>query len=117
MDFISQNQELVVTVLSLLISWLIAIVWKKSVSRAALVAALHQILDLVQDIANAPDTRDLDDASKKQHAVSRVEAALPQKKVKLLQKVFGTIGGAVEFVWKNRKMLLPAAAKLVKVVF
>lgn len=117
MDFIFQNQELIVTVISLMLTWLIAIVWKKNANRAALVAVLHQILDLAQDIANSPSTRDLDDASKKQYAVTRVEATLPARKVKLVQKVFGTVGGAVEFVWKNRKMLIPALTKLIKVVF
>ncbi len=117
MDFILQNQEIVVTVLSLVITWLITLIWKKSVNRAALIAVLNQILDLAQDIANGADTRELDDASKKQIAINKTEALVPVKKKKLLEKVFGSIGGAVEFVWKNRTMLVPAAVKLAKVVF
>jgi len=116
MDFMTNNQELVVTVLSLVISWLIALIWKKSVNRAALMAVLHQILDIAQDIANGPETRNLDDAAKKELAINKINLSLPNKRKTLINKVFGSVGGAVEFVWKNRKMLVPAATKLVKVV-
>ncbi|MCB5269806.1 MAG: hypothetical protein LHW43_06870 [Candidatus Cloacimonetes bacterium] len=117
MDVIFNNQELVVTVLSLVITWVIAMIWKKNANRAAIIVALNQILDIVQDIANAPDTRHLDDAAKKDLAVSKINSSLPNKRKTLIGKVFGGVGGAVEFVWKNRKMLVPAAVKLVKVVF
>lgn len=117
MDTIFNNQELIVTVLSLVITWLIAMIWKKSVNRVMLVAALHQIMDLAQDIANGPDTRMLDDAQKKAMAIAKVAVVVPLKQKKLVEKVFGSVGGAVEFVWKNRKMLVPAVTKLIKVVF
>ena len=117
MDLIMQNQELFVTLLSLVIAWLIALIWKKSADKTQIAAALTMILDIVQDIANGPDTRNLDNATKKDLAVVKVNAALPAKKKTLVTKVFGTVGGAVEFVWKNRKWLFSAAGKLIKVVF
>jgi len=116
MDVIFNNQELVVTALSLVITWLITLFWKKSVDRTALIATLNQILDLAQDIANGSDTAELDNEAKKKLAIEMAETKLPPKKKKLIQKIFGSLGGAVEFVWKNRTMLVPAAIKLVKVV-
>lgn len=117
MDLIIQNQELFVTLVSLVIAWLIALIWKKSADKGQIAAALTMILDIVQDIANGPDTRNLDNARKKDLAVAKVEAALPAKKKNLVKKVFGTVGGAVEFVYRNRKWLFSAAGKLVKAVF
>ncbi len=117
MDFIIQNQELLITLFSLVIAWLIGLIWKKTVDKAQIAAALTMILDIVQDIANNPDTRNLEPYQKKDLAIAKVEAALPPPKKNLVKKVFGTIGGAVEFVYKNRKWLFSAAGKLIKVVF
>ena len=117
MDFIIANQELIVTVGSLVIAWLIALIWKKSADKTQIAAALTMILDIVQDIANNPDTRNLENFQKKDLAIAKVEAALPPPKKNLVKKVFGSVGGAVEFVWKNRKWLFSAAGKLIKVVF
>ena len=53
-------------------------------------------------------------------AVAKVTTALSGKKKKkkgLVLKTFGTIGGAVEFVYRNRKWLFSAAGKLAKAVF
>lgn len=117
MDFINGNQEIIVSILSIVIVWIIGLIWKKSADKAQIGAALTMILDIIQDIANGPDTRNLDNASKKDLAVAKVSAALPNRKKNLVTKVFGTIGGAVEFVYKNRKWLFNAAGKLVKAVF
>lgn len=117
MNFILTNQELVVTVVSLIITWIVAAIWKKSLNRASVVAVLFQILDIMQDIDNSPDTAILSDDRKKSLMLTNVEARVPAKKKKLVRKVFGSVGGAAEFVWKNRKMLVPAVTKLVKVVF
>lgn len=117
MDLITQNQELVVTVLSILIVWIIGLIWKKSADKVQIAAALTMILDIVQDISNNPATKALGNAAKKELAVSKVQNALPRKKKNLILKAFGTVGGAVEFVYRNRKWLLSAAGKLVKAVF
>lgn len=114
MDIIIQNQELFVTLASLVIVWVIGIIWKKKADKAQIAAALTMILDIVQNIANGSETGNLDNAAKKDLAVAKVEAALPAKKQKLVKKVFGTVGGAIEFVWKNRKWLFSAAGKLMK---
>jgi hypothetical protein len=68
-------------------------------------AALATILDVIQDIKTGPETANLTDNEKKQLAVERVTKALPEKHTSLLTKAFGTIGGAVEFVFHNRKWL------------
>ncbi|MDD3535166.1 MAG: hypothetical protein PHC50_03355 [Candidatus Cloacimonetes bacterium] len=99
-NLLSQNQQFVITALSVVIVWIIGLIWKRQADRTQIAAALTMILDIVQDVANGPD---ITNAVKKQRAVATIEANLPKKKKNLLLKVFGTIGGAVEFVWKNRK--------------
>ena len=114
-ETIMQNQELIVSVLAMLLTWLIAIIFKKAVEKSKLVAALMMILDICQDIKNkAPDATP---EAKKKQAVMKVESLLPPKKVSLVKKVFGNVGSAVEFVWKNRKTLITATAILLKKVF
>ena len=68
------------------------------------------------DIANEPDTRALQNHEKKALAVSRVTAALDTKKKNVVAKVFGSIGAAIEFVWKNRHWLFNAAGRIIKAV-
>lgn len=118
MDFILNNQQIMVSMLSLVIVWIISLIWKKSADKAQIASALTQILDIIQDIANGAETRGLDNDVKKQMAVAKVTTALSGKKKKgLVLKTFGTIGGAVEFVYRNRKWLFSAAGKLAKAVF
>lgn len=117
MDFIINNQQIMVSIFSIVVVWLIGRVFKKQADKAQIAAALTMILDIIQDIANSADTRDLDNEQKKKIAVAMIEAKLPDKKKTLVAKTFGTLGGAVEFVYKNRKWLFSAAGKLVKVVF
>lgn len=117
MDFFLQNMELIFGLLSALIAWIIGIIWKKQIDKAKIRIILLAILDVVDDIAANPDTAGLDNAVKKSEALKRVEAILSDKKRNLLQKVFGTVGAAVEYVYKNRKWMLAAAGKIVKVVF
>ncbi len=119
MDFIFNNQQVMVSVFSLIIVWIISLIWKKDADKGQISSALFMILDIVQDLANGPD---LDDAVKKSMAVAKTEKVLgldkkSKKKKNLLLKTFGTVGGAVEFVYRNRKWLASAAGKIAKAVF
>lgn len=116
MEFIIQNQNLILPLLGALLAWIIGLLWKKQVDKAKVVQILTIILDIVQDIANEPETRNLENHQKKELAVSRVNSALDHKKKNLVAKVFGNIGAAIEFVYKNRKWLFNAAGKLIKAV-
>jgi len=116
MEFIIQNQNLILPLLGALLAWIIGLLWKKQVDKAKVVQILTIILDIVQDIANEPDTRALQNHEKKALAVSRVTAALDTKKKNVVAKVFGSIGAAIEFVWKNRHWLFNAAGRIIKAV-
>jgi hypothetical protein len=105
MDFILQNHEFILGLATTLAAWLIAKITGKSLDKNKLNAALATILDVIQDIKTGPETANLSDSEKKQLAVERVSKALPEKHASLLTKAFGTIGGAVEFVFHNRKWL------------
>lgn len=117
METILANRELVLTVASLVIVWLIRLIWKKSADRAQIFAALATILDIVQDIANSGTSKGMSNTAKKDLAIAQVNALLPPKQKSLVTKVFGGVSAAVEFVYKNRKWLFSAAGKLVKAVF
>lgn len=105
MDFILQNHEFILGLATTLTAWVIARITGKSLDKTKLNAALATILDIIQDIKTGPETRNLDDSAKKQLAVERTVKALPEKHSGLLTRVFGTIGGAVEFVFHNKKWL------------
>lgn len=114
-DILIQNQELLISFLAILLGWLISLIFKKTIEKSKLVSALMIILDICQDITNQnPDSTD---ETKKKLSISKVERLVPPTKLNLVKKVFGTIGGAVEFVWKNRKTLMTATALLLKKVF
>lgn len=117
MNFIIENQALILPLLGAVIVWILGVLLKKQVDKAKIVQILTIILDIVQDIANQPDTRALENYQKKELAVTRVEGALDHKKKTVLAKVFGSIGAAVEFVYKNRHWLFNAAGRLIKAVF
>lgn len=117
MDYIMQNSEIFVAVVSLLLTWLLGRIWKVQVDRTKVIAILNLVLDLCQDIANGATTKDLPDAEKKSLAVQKITSVMPAGKQKLITKVFGSIGGAVEFAWKNRKWLGDASVKIAKAVF
>jgi len=105
MDFIVQNQQFILGLGATLIAWLIARITGKTLDKTKLNAALATILDIVQDIKTGSTTATLSDSEKKQLAVERVSKALPEKQNSLLTRMFGTIGGAVEFVFHNKKWL------------
>jgi hypothetical protein len=113
MDFIINNQQFLIGIVATLIVWVIAKVTGKTLDRTKLAAALATILDIIQDIKTNPNTKNLEDAAKKQLAVERVAKALPEKHTNIILKIFGTIGGAIEYVFHNRKWLF-SAGKLVK---
>lgn len=116
MNFIIENQTLIIPLLAAIVVWIIGALFKRSIDKQKVAALLTLILDIVQDIANGPETRDLENHEKKALAVQRLEVALPPKKKTFMQKVFGSLGGAVEFVWKNRKWLFLAVGKVYKAV-
>ncbi len=117
MNFIIANQALILPLLGAFIIWILGLIFKKSIDKTKVVQILTIILDIVQDIANDPTTRALENHEKKDLAVARVNSSLDIKKKTLLAKVFGTVGGAVEFVYKNRKWLFASATKIFKAVF
>ncbi len=114
MNFIIENQALILTLLGAVIVWILGLIFKKQIDKAKIVQILTIILDIVQDIANEPASRSLENHEKKTLAVSRVESALDLRKKARLGSIFGSIGAAVEFVYKNRKWLFSAAGKLIK---
>lgn len=98
MEFIIANQALILPLVGALIVWILGLIFKKQIDKAKIVQILTIILDIVQDIANEPTTRALENHEKKDLAVTRVDAALDLRKKARLGKVFGSIGAAVEFV-------------------
>jgi len=108
MDFITGNQQFLLGLVSTLIVWVIAKITGKTLDRTKLSAALATILDIIQDIKTNPNTKNLEDAAKKQLAVERVAKALPEKHTNIILKAFGTIGGAIEYVFHNKKWLFSA---------
>jgi hypothetical protein len=114
MDFIINNQQFLIGIIATLLIWAIAKLTGKTLDKTKLSAALTTILDIIQDIKTNPNTKNLEDAAKKQLAVERVAKALPEKHTNIILKVFGTIGGAIEYVFHNRKWLF-SAIKAIKV--
>ena len=88
----------------------------KSLDKTKINSALAIILDIIQDIKTNPATKNLDDYAKKQLAVERATKSLPAKQTSLVMKVFGTVGGAIEYVFHNRKWLF-SISKAIKGVF
>ncbi len=116
MDFIIQNQAFILGLLTTIIVWIIFRITGKSLDKTKINSALAIILDIIQDIKVNPATKDLDDFTKKQLAVERAAKSLPAKQTNLILKVFGTIGGAIEYVFHNRKWLF-SIGKAIKGVF
>lgn len=115
MDFIAHNSSFIIGIVAAVLVWLLGKMGIKGLDKTQISAILTIILDIIQDIKTNPATKDLDDYSKKQLAVKRVELALPTKKKNLISKVFGSIGAAIEYVFHNKKELskLPKTAKVV----
>ena len=116
MDFIFANQEFLLGLISAIIVWIVSRSTGRLIDKTKVNSALAVILDIVQDIKINPATRELDDYAKKQLAVERATKALPAKQTNLVLKVFGTIGGAIEYVFHNRKWLF-SIGKAIKGVF
>ena len=116
MDFIFANQEFLLGLISAIIVWIVSRSTGRLIDKPTVNSALAIILDIVQDIKINPATRELDDYAKKQLAVERATKALPAKQTNLVLKVFGTIGGAIEYVFHNRKWLF-SIGKAIKGVF
>ena len=116
-EFLMSNQQFILGFLATIIVWLIARVFKgSSVDKTQIIALLSLVLEIIQDIKTNPETAELSNPEKKAIALQRMEA-LPKKKKTLAQKVFGGLGAAVEFVYKNRNSLAVAAAAIIKKVF
>ena len=96
--------------------WIIYRVTGKTLDKTKINSALAIILDIIQDIKTNPATKNLDDYAKKQLAVERATKSLPAKQTSLVMKVFGTLGGAIEYVFHNRKWLF-SICKAIKGVF
>jgi hypothetical protein len=116
MDFIFANQEFILGLVSALIVWIITRSTGKIIDKTKVNSALAIILDIIQDIKINPATKSLDDYAKKQLAVERATKSLPSNQTNVILKVFGTIGGAIEYVFHNRKWLF-SIGKAIKGVF
>lgn len=116
MDFIFANQEFILGLVSALVVWIISRTTGSVIDKAKVNSALAIILDIIQDIKTNPATKDLDDYAKKLLAVERATKALPAKQTSLVMKIFGTIGGAIEYVFHNCKWLF-SIGKAIKGVF
>ena len=99
MEFIIANQAFILGLLASLIVWIIFRVTGKTLDKTKINSALAIILDIIQDIKVNPATK-----------------SLPSTQVGLVMKIFGTIGGAVEYVFHNRKWLF-SIGKAIKGVF
>ena len=116
MEFIIANQAFILGLLASLIVWIIFRATGRTLDKTKINSALAIILDIIQDIKVNPATKNLDDYAKKQLAVERATKSLPSTQVGLVMKIFGTIGGAVEYVFHNRKWLF-SIGKAIKGVF
>ena len=112
MDFIIANQAFILGLITTLIVWIIFKITGKTLDKTKINSALA----IIQDIKINPATKDLDDYAKKQLAVERATKSLPGNQTDLVMKIFGTIGGAVEYVFHNRKWLF-SIGKAIKGVF
>ena len=112
MDFIIANQAFILGLITTLIVWIIFKITGKTLDKTKINSALA----IIQDIKINPATKDLDDYAKKQLAVERATKSLPAKQTNVILKVFGTIGGAIEYVFHNRKWLF-SIGKAIKGVF
>jgi len=112
MDFIFANQAFILGLITTLIVWIIFKITGKTLDKTKINSALA----IIQDIKINPATKDLDDYAKKQLAVERATKSLPGNQTNLVMKIFGTIGGAVEYVFHNRKWLF-SIGKAIKGVF
>lgn len=113
-DFMLQNTQFFMGLIATLLVWVAYKIWTVKIDKNKVLNVLALILDIIQDIKNGDDTGKLPNAEKKALAVDLVEKTIAPKKKKWIQKVFGSIGGAVEFVYHNRKSLFTAAAALLK---
>ena len=116
MDFIFANQQFILGLISALVVWIIFRTTGNQIDKTKVNSALAIILDIIQDIKINPDTKDLDDYAKKQLAVERATKSLPPSQANVILKIFGTIGGAIEYVFHNRKWLF-SIGKAIKGVF
>ncbi|MDP3114572.1 MAG: hypothetical protein Q8M98_07320 [Candidatus Cloacimonadaceae bacterium] len=116
MDFIINNQAFILGLLTTLLVWIIFRVSGRTLDKTKINAALAIILDIIQDIKINPATKNLDDYAKKQLAVERATKTLPVSQTNIVMKVFGTVGGAIEYVFHNRKWLF-SLGRAIKGVF
>ena len=116
MDFIIANQAFILGLITTLIVWIIFRVTGKTLDKTKINSALAIILDIIQDIKINPATKNLHAPAKTQLAVERATERLPAKQTTRVMKVFGTIGGAVEYVFHNRKWLF-SIGKAIKGIF
>lgn len=105
--------DMVLGMLATGIVWLVGSVFKLKWDRRIVQAVLGKILDIIQDIKTNPNTSQLDDYSKKMKAVELVSTTLAPKEHRIVKKFFGSVGGAIEFVFHNKTILgvLGKAAK------
>lgn len=116
-DFLMANQAFLLAFIATIVVWFIAKWTGSAVDKTKIVALMSMILEIIQDIKTNPKTAGLTDSEKKAFAVDRIGKTLPKKKQALAKKIFGTLGGAVEFVYHNRNALVSAAAAIIKKVF
>jgi len=117
-DFLMTNHEFILGFLATIVVWLIGRLIKgATVDKTKVVALFSLILEIIQDIKTNPETADLPGTEKKALAIAKLEATLPKKKKNLAQTIFGGLGSAVEFVYKNRNSVATALAVIIKKVF
>lgn len=114
MELILQNSSFLLGFIASLIVWIVYKLWKVAISKDHIMAILTTILAIIQEVKTNPKTIDLSDYKKLDTASTIVENRLPAKDVGWLKKVFGSVKGAVEFVFHNKSTLVSAAKWLVK---
>lgn len=116
-DFLLNNTQFFLGLITTLIVWAIYKISQVRVDKNKVLNVLGLILDIIQDIKTGDATSELPDSKKKLLAIDLIEKSVPPKKKKFIQRVFGSLGGAVEFVYHNRKSLFTAAAAVLKKIY
>lgn len=97
--------DLILGALASAIAWAAFKLFRVKLSKNLLTAGLGLLLDIIQNIKTGPNTAQLTDYEKKKEAVAQATAQLSQTHIKLLTKVFGSLGGAIEYVFHNKSVL------------
>ena len=99
------NPEVFGVIMTLILT-LIGFVFKKKLSKQRINALAIAIYDIIQDLR----FKEMPNEAKRRLALEQIDKNFNKKDKSLLSKVFGSAGGALEYVYKNREWLLTAGS-------